>query len=420
MLNSKFVYYLPILLLGMLWLIILGLYSLNPYNFIRVSHSTLFILVIGILSIILGYIYVHAFKYDDYLLTTEDKARNNIIYTDVSIKTSIIITTLLGITGAFITILWLANTLGGMRIYELNPLLVRQASVEITKVGSFTMYPVYTIGTYLINFLFIGNILSGLYFGKKWILYKSIPLVVSFIISGLLLQRMIIVTSFGLLFLSSAFSIYLLPYQQRRKISIPMTGAVLIIFCLLIGISYVIIKVRMFYLNNIFEIFLKSTYTYLVGTVSSLEMLLRKEIDYTYGEQSFRTIFKWLARLGFIQDFGQYKTHLGFVNIGRMHINTYTFVRSLYMDYGIIGLTFVGFFWGALTRIIIGKFQKEYTLSYLFWAVILTFSLLMSFYEFYFQGISRIIYWYLLVYLVEKLFLRPVNGNTMAGYEYSK
>lgn len=419
MLSSKFVYYVPIILFGILWLIIAGLYSLNPYNFIRVSSSTTFILLIGIISIIIGYFFVHAFKYEDIIETSEVNNKESILYTEKSIKRSILITTVLGITGAIITVFWLANSLGGINIYELNPLLVRQASVEITKAGSFTLYPIYTIGNYLISFLFIGNLLSGLYFGKRWLMYKAAPLFVSFIISGLLLQRMIIVTSFGILFLSTLFSIYILPYQRRKEVIIPLSLSVLVIFLLLIGISYSIIKIRMFYLNNIFEIFLKSTYTYLVGTISSLEILFRKEIDYSYGEQSFRTIFKWFAKLGFIQDVGRYKSQLGFVNIGRMHINTYTFVRALYIDYGIVGLSSIGFLWGALTRIIIGKYQEKYTLTYLFWAVILTFSLTMSFYEFYFQGISRIIYWFTLIVLVEKMFLKLKSSNTMTKNEFT-
>lgn len=403
--SKSFAYYIPIVAFGSLWTIIFLLYTMNPYNFHRVSADTALLMVVGIGSIILGYFFTHAFLMPDTLGSSNQESKHIAQYDNSQLTRVILISNSLAIIGTIISVLAVVQYLGGLQIYATNPLLVRQATVQISKVGSIAEFPIYTIGNYLINFVFIGALYSGAFWSNKYnALLKSLPLITAFFISAFLLQRMIIITALGIWTFSYLFSLYTHPkairLKQIRSLKI-VTLSMVVLFMLF---SYFIVRARMFYLNNILDFFIKSVYAYAVGTVSALDIYLRQDISYTWGESSFRTVFKWLSRLGIYVSTKGFSPFQSFADIGGIKINTYTFIRTLYTDFGMIGLGILGFTWGSLSRFSVQKLFQQFSFIRLFIVVLLSFSLFMSFYEFYFQGLTKIIYWIILLLLTEKIF----------------
>jgi oligosaccharide repeat unit polymerase len=280
----------------------------------------------------------------------------------------------------------------------------------------------YKLGSYLITWLYPLAVLSGFHFSlsrhRRWI--SSIPILLTFVISIIFIKRFTLFTVIGLWFLSALYSSYFSrPNLQKllRKQLLMISG--LVIFALF-GFSYWIVSLRSFYLKDIAELFKENIYSYFAGTLSALEkyLLIHGDEPMSMGVSSFRSVMKWLAKLGLFERDAVQVVHSDFVNIGtghRQYINTYTYVKVLFEDFGIIGVFFVSTVWGGFTRYANQRLSQKFTLKSLMLLAVLNFSLIMTFYEFYFEGISTIILWFLYMSIVE-YYLKRSSSIKVVSY----
>ena len=84
--------------------------------------------------------------------------------------------------------------------------------------------------------------------------------------------------------------------------------------------------------------------------------------------------------------------------------NTFTFVKTLYEDFGILGVAFISTIWGALARYFIEKGFKNFSLLNLFIIAVFVLTFLMTFYESFFHCIIMFIYWSLVLVVISRYF----------------
>jgi hypothetical protein len=91
---------------------------------------------------------------------------------------------------------------------------------------------------------------------------------------------------------------------------------------------------------------------------------------FTHGASGFRSLFKWLARLGLLDPQSVIGVNNPFVAIGSWtKVNTFSFAKTLYEDFGIFGLLIGNVIWGGITRHAIQKLMNHFSLVNLFFVV---------------------------------------------------
>jgi len=398
----------PILIFIGVWVTVFYINSLELYPFHKAGRESLVVLASGILSLVMGYILASLTFYNVPNQARDGKQANLPLFKiDVLMKLTIITLAFLafGGLGSFRVISSLA---GGAKYYFVNPFLIRELVVAIQLNEISNVPALYKISGFAISIGMISNIYGGslfIYKGYRKI-FALLPIIMTLFVSLVFIRRYSFVMGLTLWLTSYLYS-FQVAYPDQSKILIRrMIIMTLIMAGTIFGVSYFVVHVRTFYHPKITEYFYESLYSYFVGGLSSLDVWLHNPndlIEHTYGQTTFKDIFRWLSRFKLWPAEEVKAVHQEFVFISKYRmINTYTFVKAMYEDFNISGVLVLSFIWGFLSKSAVVRFFKDPDYVSLLMVTITTFSLLMSFYSFYFRNIMGPVFWLLCVGLIQK------------------
>lgn len=396
--------YFPILIFLFIWFIVINLHSLGLFNVRGVSGTTYRLIYFGIFSVTLGYLLVVA--YDLRFSTLFNKTPDITVDTGLLAKITITLS-IICIVGGILTIYVISNNIGGFDVFMNRPLRVRQEVVDIT-MGRSEAGPLYRVASYLTNIGFLSVIFGGILFAckSKYRVLGLLPIIAILFSQLTVMGRYRFTTA--LVFFLGSFLIF--TFFQKKELQVKRIIEISLLtslsFLIVVGLSYLILKFRSPLADNIVEIVKETGYTYFTGGVTALDISLNTDYQSrTYGQYSFRSIFRWLERIGLVSQYEVVPVHNPFVSISpNYHSNTYTFIRSIYFDFGITGLLVMSSIWGGLTKYFLFKTYYNFNLLNVLIANILLFSLIISFFSFYFQGITVIMFWVIIMYILNKLY----------------
>lgn len=396
--------YFPILIFLFIWISVINLHSLGLFNVKGASWETYQLLYFGIFSIALSYLL--SVVYDLQFSTFFQKKWKINVDTNLLAKITISLSVIC-VVGGILTIYVISNNLGGFDVFINRPLMVRQEVVNIA-MGRSEAGQLYRFASYLVNIGFLSVIFGGILFAcrGKYRLLGLIPIVAVLFSQLAVLGRYRFTTA--LVFFLGSYLIF--TFFQKKEIQIKRIIEISLLTSLslliVIALSYLVMKLRSPLADNITEIVKESGYTYFTGGVTALDVSLNSEHhSRVFGQYSFRSIFRWIERLGFISRHEVVPVHNPFVSISpNYNSNTYTFVRSIYLDFGVPGLLVITSLWGFLSKHFLFKAYYNFSLINVLLANIFLFSLIISFFSFYFQSFTGIIFWIIIMYFLNKLY----------------
>ncbi len=390
----------PIIIFITEWAFILYLhYFQNPYQFIELSADGSFILLSGIGALVIGYfLMAYALPQHDEVNVIQINAKKTAIF--VLVVSTIICLAIM------ISLQALSEELGGLGGYFKNPFKMRD---KINKFMSYSVEHVnlkYTLSNYVISFNNVLTVIGGFLFTQKsrWRYVGIFPLIIGIVTSLITLSRFTALTIIGYWFLAFFLTIFFFDHSTANRLFKRVFRYSVVIFLVVWGFFFLIVRIRTFYLKDIGDYFDKSLIAYFIGPVSAFDVWLSKNPKLLWGESGFRSIIKWLGRFGLWDLQAVNVASNPFVRIGGgLAINTYTFVKTLYEDFGMPGVLFISLIWGGMMRWSLYFLQRKFNLFRLFLVIMLIFSLLMSFYAYYFEGLSSFVLYSLYIYFFDRL-----------------
>ncbi|MDZ7796614.1 MAG: O-antigen polymerase [Candidatus Marinimicrobia bacterium] len=402
---QKIYIHLPVGILLLVWISVFYLHYNNPYHFIKISDSTLQIIITGIFFLVLGYYFLNSFYlHDDHLPGDKGDIEINEAFWG---KFILFISFFIAI-GIFLVLIEISKITNGFKLYFENPFIVRETLVKMTEEFSpqISIFR-YKAGSYLCSLMYPLSSMGGMMMAQKsrWRFTGLLPLILVVFYSIVHLNRFGLITSLCIWFFSMIyFGMYVSPL--RRKVITRKTLLYISIAIIFVTVFFItIIRWRAFYVIDVEYLIRKSLYSYISGPVSAFEKFVLSDEPLLYGASSFRSVIRWLARVGLMNKNIALATHGDFINISRgepMFLNTYTFVKALYQDFGLVGVGIISMIWGMLTRYLIERCFRQFRIINLFLVSIFILSFVMTFYEFYFEGLSVLIYWSIVVFVMEK------------------
>lgn len=397
MISRQTYFYFPLSAFLLSWIFIFTLFQLSPIQLYEVEPSTLFILLASIILIVLGFVFYRLFFMDSNWLIERQIHKSMFIEINYH-KLSVFILGLSLIVAVAVVIntYLIASERGGFVKYITNPILSRKLVSDLASGKDWKL--IYSLSGYGVSMNFIGNILGGLLFAsekKRHKLLSLIPVFIGIVIGLLNFSRYTLVYSI-LLWL---FSILLVTYfleEERQKSTLKQLLFISIGFVVtFFFISYLIITLR-FFTSSESEIretyFLQLNY-YLIGNVIALDRFFEQDLAFHWGGSLFRSILKWLARLGLWDEGAVMEANYSFVKIDHnLVMNTYTYIRVLWEDFGLAGLLPGSFIWGFFSAYTMKRFLDKFSLIRLYFGVIIIIALFLSFFGFFFVAISKIIF----------------------------
>jgi len=400
-LTNTFYKYFPALAFAILWFVIFYLHHLSLYNLRSVSNATWLTIFTAVSFFLLSYFI--AVIYDKNSRTLFHSKPRLQINQPLLLKLLLAFTLILFIGGS-LRFIAIGNQLGGLEVFINRPLMVRQEIVNI-QMGYSPVPLLFRLGGYLTSIGFISIIIGGITIAtsSKFRLLGILPIFVLAYAQLGTMGRYFFITGVCFYFTSFIITTFFLPKNDQRKKLFEVFAYSIVMFVGVLVMSYYIIKFRSPLADDIFALLKESVYLYFTGGVTALDYaLFRDESSRLFGQSSFRSLYNWFYRFGLVSEEEVIRVHNVFVSISPTYnMNTYTFVRSLVYDFGLTGLMIFSSIWGFLTKFFLYKAYRKYSMINLLVASVFVFSLFISFFSFYFQALSTIIFWLITVYIVD-------------------
>ncbi len=395
------------------WAIVLYLHYNNPYHFITMSKDTLTILLTGLSFIVLGYYFINSFYLDSSNKLPGD--RDEIRINEALLGKTILLISILSVIGLIFILQEISTLTNNFSMYINNPILARERIVLMQegKIASVSFFR-YKIGIYLFSFMYpfaaVAGVVSQL--RTKWRLTGIIPLILVLSYSLIHLNRVGLISALGLFFFARIyFGMYLHP-KRRRSTTFKTAISIIVGVVFIAMFFYFIISIRSSKNIDIEYYALRSVYSYLTGSGSAFDKFLFEGVNPLYGASSFRSIVRWLASFGLVDHSIALSNFNSFVNIGEgfpMRLNTYTFVKSPYEDFGIVGVGIISLIWGMITRYSVERCFRGFSFVNILFVSLMILSLFMTFFEFFFQGIVMFVFYFIIIIVFEK-YLKAKNA----------
>ena len=386
--------YLPLWLFLAIWTLVFVLLLTAAYPFHYVHSATVGMLIVSIATVVLGYFFYRWFFLPDSLLLPPDSNKQSILSINYQ-QLSLAVILLAIFVGAcqYYNLTLLADQRGGIEQYFANPIMSRNLITATRDAVTTDWNPLLSLSGYGVTLIYLLCLLGGLLFTSPSLLHRVIafvPLIITLGISLIRFSRYHFVATTFLWLLSCFYASYYLPKIRQQKNLRSLVFLIIGAGLLFTGMSYLVVSLRFFNNANIDDVFLYQFYAYIAGNVISLDKFLMSDPDLLWGQGLFRTLFRWLARFGLWTESDVLPIHYTFVSIGPGHSNTYTYVKELFEDFGLVGLVFLSFLWGFIAASITAGYLRGFSLVRLHLVGLIAFSLFMSFYAFYLINVSSI------------------------------
>lgn len=410
----------PLIVFSSTWIVTLTLFALNPYNIRPLSETTTLIIFLSVLSVILG-ILISSIIFNDFFLSLKRPSKNLYFYKFDSknilklLKISIVFT----IIGIFFELIVIDQISGNIIEYFSNPILGRKIYVEsiTNSIKDWNIFQ--SIANYFLDFNYFSSILAGAYLSissnkKK---YSFIPIFLALLISIITFQRFFFVQNFSIwLFSIIIISNVLSPKLQKNALKLFYKTFITVgIFFLVF--SFALISLRATFgkeninIEKISEYVVKSNYLYVAGNLGGLNNYIDKNENkpMKLGSSTFRGVEKWLARFGAIESNEVMGSNYEFTKVAKGWVNTYSFMRIFYEDFGFIGVIILSFLWGFVGNLLFNRIIRKFSFLLLYFVSMFLFSYFLSFYSFAFTAFTMHIFLAAIIIFFENIVNKPKN-----------
>ncbi len=394
------------------WVLVYVLYALQLYETEKLHGYTWIILLTSNMTVLLGFYVSYIFSgYSKIYYRIESPLIRRIDSRKIALI--IIVIFLLSLLSAVVNTYMRAVEAGGLFEYFLNPMKSRGIFVEESREARHELRHFESLLAIFKNMNYVAIVLSSVLFtcAKKYRFIAFLPLVFAFLESITTFGRFFFITNaflwFGAVFYVSAY----LPDEERRRvfgllIKILTFLAFIVIFYFIYIVIFRTMAVKKYATQSasIVDLVGQHVYSYIVGNIILLDRYLLGHITYYHGASIFMNFIKWFNVLGLYEDprILTYFYHYDFMKTKHFLMNTYTYVRYLYGDFGEAGLIPLSFIWGFLSYKMLVVYLKKFSLIRLYLLSLLTYSLFMSFFFFYFKMIMVPMYCSLVLLLIER------------------
>jgi len=402
----------PILIFIGVWSLVYLVYILQMYDVDRLHGYTWMILITSNLTVIFGY-YI-SYNFHNFNKIYYDAHQAYVLrFNNKRLASLIILLFLMSIFSTLLSTYLRAQEVNGLAEYFLNPSQARHLTIEAGKEAKVEMQFFQSFLAIFKNLNFVGVILGGILFASsgKYRFVSFLPIFFSLVHSAATFSRFFFIQN-TFIWLCAAF--YVSAYQSeedRKRVLqslLKMIGSLVII---VIGYFIVIILFRTNVLikysaktGKIIEFLGEHIHSYFVGNLALLDRYLLERIEFYYGVSMFRNLFKWFKVIGVYDNpkipylFFNYE----FIKTRYLLMNTYTYVRHLYSDFGEAGLITMSFIWGLISYKILILYLKKFTLLRLFILTIIAHSLFLSFFDLYLKQLIVMVYCGLILLFIER------------------
>ncbi len=419
MISRQTYFYLPILIFGGVWSVVLIMFQLSSLGLYHISFETVILLFSSIFMVFMGY-FLYRFYFMGktiyfYIESNNQEIRINYRYLSYLL---LLVNILLVISLIVFTIV-VAQERGGIIDYLANPVLSRRLITELGRQGKWDIK--FSLATYGTNIIIISLLLGGILFTSKKLSHQLVAFSSPFlgIIYGIItFSRYALVYSLVFWLLSTLFVSFFLNSKERKRVT-KLIGYIFILFTLIfLLLSYLIINLRLFVASqrDIQKIFFQQLNYYIIGNVVGFDQFLRHGLNLEWGASIFRSIYKWLVRFGIWDDLKIIETNYNFVFISsKIQTNTYSYLRVLYEDFGVTGLMSFSLAWGVISAKIADYFLRQFTLLRLYLIVLTSFAFFISFFGFYLVALSKIFLDIVLIFIIQIFFKGKLILETNKG-----
>jgi oligosaccharide repeat unit polymerase len=384
---KSFIRLFPLLTFIFIWLFVISIYHFVPLGLPALHIETWTLIFISLFSLSFGYLTVF-FLYEPFNINNEFNI--NKLFNEHKIKFNIlliVIISLFGISGAIYKVS--AHT-GSIYEYLSNPISARNAIIYFEQKSIKDWDIFYSFSNYLVNFNYAALILGAVYFviAKKKRVLSIIPLFVAIIYSVVTFQRYYFIQAVVIWFFSVLFflSIANVPEKKRivRSFMLYIFSGIFITGGLLLGI----VLLRVDYGTGDVDYFrtiewaFRTIVFYVVGNIVALDNFVMQENELLYGLSLFRGFIKWFIRLQLYDPELGKNIYNNFTNVGSSIMNTYSYIRPFYEDFGTLGLIIINYIYGFIGSIIVHVAIRNISLVKLHFAATIFFSLFLSFFNF--------------------------------------
>ncbi len=397
-----------------IWFLQSAFYLFNPYGYYHITIDTWIIIIISVLAVIIGYLTV--FWGYGIKLHCDLTNINLIVERTNQILKLIVVFSVLAFISTVLFFFFIVDIYGGFTSLISNPFEARYLIVTLLKESTEDWNAQLSIMNYFVNLNYIGLILSSVYvvYGKKYKIITFFPILNSIIFSIITLQRYVFINAIVIWLFGIIIALGLYKGADREKIKKKFKR---FFFWMFLGISTLILLIiflridygekRIDYLR-VLSYAIKSIYSYIAGNIVALDKFLLVSDSLNYGTSLFRGVIKWFVRLGIYDDRLATSIYYGFVNISKSSfwINTYSYIRPFYEDFGIYGLMFNSYFFGLTGGFFTHSVIRKFSLLKLHFAGSLFFAYFLSFFNFTLLNITMYLYFTFQIYLIQKYLQR--------------
>ena len=400
----------PLLVLWSIWAFNITLFFSSDYSTYSIHPYTWRIITVSILTLSIGYLLI-LFLYDEHHFSTLKE-----IDVPISIETIrryLIILSVISLIGNILYLNEVASFAGSIGKFISDPIKARIIVIKSERFAVTNWNPLLAFSNYLANFNLVGVLLGGYYFifGHKNKIIAFFPILNSILFSIFSFQRYAFVQITATWIFCIIYCLNIqekhLRKAQAKRILYYVLGISLISFAFILGIKLILVdygtgKVDML---DTSAWALKTLSTYLVGELIALDKYLLKTDIYLYGLSIFRGFIKWFVRLGLYDSSLGLSIYNEFISVGKTSVNTYTYIRPFYEDFGIYGLLIFNFLFGVLGSLSVHSLMKQFTFVKLYLGSLFFFGYFLSFFNFTLLNLTMFLFIFILVYGIEKMMI---------------
>lgn len=400
----------PIGLFIFIWILQILLYVLSPYAFEPVSSATWFIILVSISTVIIGYLtYYFRDTLRSVVVSNAAEVDYSIEFNQANIEKllkTLLVLVCIGVFGeiGYLVYLVKSNDLQIINLYWYRYFFSGAAR------GKFGWDIIHSLFSYLILLDYIAVLVSGIYYvnleGKKKLFIYG-PILLAVVFSIITLQRNLFLSNLVLWFGGCLFMAFFIDERRRRQVLKNLLRKLLFLSLFIVFILFFVIGIRFNIdlggasIDKLIDLGMKNIYCYVSGNIVALDQYLNRDIVLKEGSFILESILKWLSRIGIVSAESVPSKYLEFIDVGPIYMNTYTYIRDLYDDFGMFGLLPFSYTWGVLTSLAIHKLYQRFRLYKLMFASLMLFSFFISFFTFYLHNLTMVVLLFLFSWIAD-------------------